>query len=120
MEQAKAARSVIVTCETLVENGTLRQTPEANQIPFFCVDAVVPVPLGAYPTACYHYYDYDPVFLKAYREWAGDDAIYQDYLQRSIFGTKDHAEFLKRQAPETLEKIKADPRTGYAVGLDRR
>jgi glutaconate CoA-transferase subunit A len=120
VEQAKAARSVIVTCETVVENGALRENPGANQIPFFCVDAVVPVPLGAYPTACYHHYDYDPVFLKAYRRWAEDDARYEDYLRRSIFGTGNHAEFLAMQPPDTLEKIKADPRTGYAVGLDRR
>ncbi len=120
VEQAKAAMCVIVTCETIVEESALRENPGANQLPFFCVDAVVPVPMGAYPTACYHYYDYDPVFLKNYRHWAEHDGRYQDYLQRSVYGTKDHAEFLKQQAPEDLAKIKADRRTGYAVGLDRR
>jgi glutaconate CoA-transferase subunit A len=120
VEQAKAARCVIVTCETLVEDGALRENPGANQIPFFCVDAVVPVPMGAYPTACYHYYDYDPVFLKRYRHWAEDDGRYEEYLRRSIYETRDHAAFLGQQAPEALEKIRADRRTGYAVGLDRR
>jgi len=120
VEQAKAARCVIVTCETLVEEGALREHPGANQIPFFCVDAVVPVPMGAYPTACYHYYDYDPVFLKNYRRWAEDDERYEAYLQQLIYGTKDHEQFLAQQAPDTLKKIKADPRTGYAVGLERK
>lgn len=120
VEQAKAARCVIVTCETVVENGTLREHPGANQIPFFCVDAVVPVPMGAYPTACYHYYDYDPVFLKRYRRWAEDDERYEAYLQQAVYGSKDHDAFLKQQDPDVLSTIKADPRTGYAVGLDRR
>ena len=60
VEQAKAAQHLIVTCEKVAADGELRQTPEQNQIPFFCVDAVVEVPMGAYPTACYPFYDYDP------------------------------------------------------------
>ena len=120
VEQAKAARCVIVTCEQLVDSSTLRERPEANQIPFFCVDAVVPLAMGAYPTACYRYYDYDPVFLNAYRTWAQDDRLYEAYLRRCVFDPEDHAAFLKQQDAAQLERIKADPRTGYAVGLDRK
>jgi hypothetical protein len=32
----------------------------------------------------------------------------------------DHAAFLNLQNQEQLARIKADPRTGYATGLDRR
>jgi glutaconate CoA-transferase, subunit A len=120
VEQAKAARRVIVTCEELVAVDGLRENPGANQLPFFCVDAVVHLPMGAYPTACYRNYDYDPVFLNNYRTWAQDDQLYGDYLKQYVFGTEDHNAFLKRQDAGQLERIKADPRTGYAVGLDRR
>jgi len=57
VEQAKAARCLIVTCEELVEKQELRQDSDRNQIPFFHVDAVVHVPYGAYPTACWNCYD---------------------------------------------------------------
>ena len=120
VDQAKAARHLIVTCEKVVPDDGLRQTPEQNQIPFFCVDAVVHVPMGAYPTACYQHYDYDPTRLHQYRQAALDDEAYQQYLQEEIFAATDHAAFLARIAPEQLAKIKADPRTGYAIGLDRR
>jgi glutaconate CoA-transferase subunit A len=120
IEQAKAARHVIVTTETLVESQELRAKPGANQLPFFCVDAVVHQPMGAYPTACYGYYDYDPACLNAYRVNAGDDARYGDYLQRFVFDVADHQQFLALQDSAQLQKIKADPRTGYAPGLDRR
>ncbi len=120
VEQAKAARNVIITCEELVEPQVLREQPEYNQLPFFCVDAVVEVPHGAYPTACYRHYDYDPVFLKAYRTWAQDDDRYAEYLQKQIHGTADHAAFIALQGPDRLALIKADQRTGYAEGLDRR
>jgi glutaconate CoA-transferase subunit A len=120
VEQAKAARHLIVTCETLVDDDLLRGAPERNQIPFFCVDAVVPAPMGAWPTACYRHYDYDPTRLYQYRNAALDDGRYQAYLDEEIFSTRNHEEMMARIDPGGLEAIKADARTGYAVGLDRR
>lgn len=120
VEQAKAARHLIVTCESVVEDGQLRQAPDQNQIPFFCVDAVVHAPMGAYPTACYQHYDYDPTRLYQYRDAALDEDRYQAYLDTEVFSSSSHEEMLARIGPRQLEKIKADPRTGYAVGLDRR
>jgi len=120
VEQAKAARRVIVTCEKLVASDHLRRRPESNQLPFFCVDAVVEIPWGAYPTACYRHYDYDPAFLNAYRAHASNDEQHGRYLQKFVFDVADHKALLALQPGDQLEKIKADPRTGYAVGLDRR
>ena len=118
--QAKAARHVIITCEELVAPGSLREDADRNQVPFFCVDAVVHVPFGAYPTACYRMYDYDPVFLNNYRQWALSESSYRAYLERMIYGTRDHSEFIQQIGNDRLRVIAADPGTGYAVGLDRR
>ena len=120
VEQAKAANHLIVTCETIAAADQLRQSPDQNQIPFFCVDAVVHLPKGAWPTACYRHYDYDPARLHRYREAALDDERYLEYLQEEIFATATHEEMVARVKADQLEKIRADARTGYAVGLDRR
>ena len=120
VEQAKSARHVIVTCEELVDADRLREEPDRNQLPFFCVDAVVPVPMGAYPTACYRHYDYDPVYLNNYRRAALDDGRYHNYLDEFVYGVQNHEELLERVGSDQLSQIKADARTGYAVGLDRR
>jgi glutaconate CoA-transferase subunit A len=120
VEQAKAARHLIVTCESLVDADRLRQAPDQNQIPFFCVDAVVHAPMGAWPTACYHHYDYDPTRLHQYRQAALDDDRYQAYLDAEIFSRPNHEEMMAHVDSDRLEAIRADPRTGYAVGLDRR
>jgi glutaconate CoA-transferase subunit A len=120
VEQAKAARRLIVTCEELVEVDALRAAPDQNQIPFFCVDAVVPVPWGAFPTACYRYYDYDPVYLNQYRQAALDDERYRTYLETFVYGVPDHHTLIDRVGRGRLDAIKADPQTGYAVTLDRR
>jgi glutaconate CoA-transferase subunit A len=120
VEQAKAAKHLIVTCEELVTSHEMKLKPDTNQIPHFCVDAVVHLPWGAYPTACYNCYDYDPFFLNDYKKFASDDTLYQKYLDDYIHGTKDHQERLDVAGDQRLETIKADPRTGYAVNLDRK
>ena len=119
VEQIKASKHVIVTCEELVDNGELRENSDQNKIPPFCVDAVVHVPFGAYPTACFGYYDYDPVYLKQYANYASDDDAYGSYLDQFIFQVRTHNEFLNIAAADHLEDIKAHPRTGYATNLNR-
>ncbi len=120
VDQAKAARHVIVTCEELVESSALRAFPEHNQIPFIHVSAVVHVPHGAYPSACYRYYDYDPVYQRDFARWAKDDQLYREYLKKYVYGVENHQALLDLVGPERLAMIAADPETGYAVNLDRR
>jgi glutaconate CoA-transferase subunit A len=119
VEQAKAARHVIVTCEELAESDELRSQPEHNQLPGILVDAVVHLPYGAYPTACYRFYDYDPQFLNDYRTAAMDDARFAAYLEQWVYGKKDHSERIAQVGKKRLGEINADPRTGYATGLRR-
>ncbi len=118
-DQAKSAQHVIVTCEELVTTDELRENPDQNQLPFFCVDAVVHLPLGAYPTACYRHYDYDPAYLGDYKKAAQDDLCFKEYLDTFVYGVENHAALLDKVGAAQIEKIKADPRTGYAVGLTR-
>ena len=120
IEQAKAAKYLIVTCEELVESSRLREDPDKNSIPFIFVDAVVPIPYGAYPCACYQCYDYDPVYLNNYKRCAPDDSLYKDYLDEYVYGFKSHKELIHFIGSDRLETIKADERTGYAKNMDRR
>ncbi len=120
VDQAKAAKNVIITCEELVDGAELRGDPEYNQIPFIHVSAVVRVPYGAYPSSCYRYYDYDPAQLSEFAKAAKDDGAFKAYLDKFVYGVKDHQGLLDRIGTDRLAKIKADPRTGYATGLDRK
>lgn len=120
VEQVRAARYVIVTCEELVEPEVLRAEPDRNQIPFFVVDAVVHVPFGAHPTACYGFYDYDARHLREYRTAAADEAEFAAYLETYVSGVDGHAEYLETIGAEALERIRAVPPFGYAPELARR
>jgi glutaconate CoA-transferase subunit A len=120
VEQGKSAKHLILTCEELVDTAELRRNPDMNNIPFIHVDAVVPVSYGAYPTACYGYYDTDSTCMWNYAKYAKDDRMYKEYLQKFIHGVKDHAEFIALNGGQAqMDKIRADPETGYAVNLAR-
>jgi len=120
VEQAKAARILIITCEELVEDDDLKNAPDRNQIPFIHADAVVHIPHGAYPTACYRYYDYDPIYLKEYARKAKDDKQYYSYIEDTIMKNLTHRDFLDSIGRERLEMIAADKNLGYAKNLDRK
>ena len=120
VEQTKASQYVIVTCDELLEPGILNHNPQNNQLPSFCVDAVVHVPFGAYPTACYGLYDYDAQFLDFYGDIASKEEPFKAYVKDYIFGTQDHAGFLKKACGNRLEQIKADPETGYSDQIKRK
>jgi glutaconate CoA-transferase subunit A len=120
VEQAFASKRVIVTCEELLEPEELLTNPEYNQIPFFAVDAVVHLPFGAHPAACFGYYDYDNRHLELYNRMAGDDRTLSIYLEKYVFSTTSHKHYLKKIGQPSLDRIKAVPPYGYTPGLKRK
>lgn len=113
IEQARASRHVIVSCEELVASDELRKEPWLNCFPHTLVDAVVHQPFGAHPTACYLRYDYDAEHLNRYKEIAVDDKQFSEYLQTHVFGVSDFDEYLYNIGKESLERIRASPKYGY-------
>jgi glutaconate CoA-transferase, subunit A len=57
IDMAMAANRVILTTECIVSNDQIRRTPDRTRIPFFAVEAVVEVPMGAAPHECYGLYE---------------------------------------------------------------
>jgi glutaconate CoA-transferase subunit A len=120
VEQAKSADVVIVTCEEIVPRSFIRLDPDQNTLPPFFVDAIVKVPYGAHPTACFGFYDYDPKHLNLYKKVAKDDESFKKYLEEWVYGVPTHEEYLDRVGVSALLSIKANPVVGYAQGLDRK
>lgn len=120
IEQAKAADRVIITCEDIVPRSFIRTDPDQNSLPPFFVDAIVKVPYGAHPTACYGFYDYDPKHLNLYRKMAEDDTLFTEYLDEWVYGVGSWEDYLTKVGMEMILRIKANPVIGYAPGLDRK
>ncbi|NLE22961.1 MAG: CoA transferase subunit A [Actinobacteria bacterium] len=120
LEQCKAATAVIVSCEEIVPEEYLRIDPDQNALPPFLVDAVVPVPYGAHPTACRYFYDYDPVHLNHYKAVARDDEQFAAWLDEWVYGIESWDHYLDKVGGARLARIRANTVDGYAPGLDRR
>ncbi len=71
---SRAARSVLIVAEKLVDGQIFKDTPEATVIPYFMVEAFSIVPNGAWPGSCWPLYEIDYPAVEGYLE-AGDDAL---------------------------------------------
>jgi glutaconate CoA-transferase subunit A len=89
-ETAKAAKTVIVTCEEVVSSAEIAAQPHLTKIPGFLVDAVIPVPFGAHPCSHVPSYAVDAWELLAYQRTAlaGGEAM-SGYLAQLRNETED-------------------------------
>ena len=110
LEQCKAASAVVVTCEEIVPDDYLRLDPDHNALPPFLVDAVVPVPYGAHPTACPYFYDYDPQHLNLYKAAAKDDDAWAAYLDEWVYGVESWDAYLDKVGGAQLARIRRQHR----------
>ena len=95
--EAFAARKVIITCEEVVPELSLRFDNSNVVIPFMIVDAVVELPYGCLPGCCPgHYY-----WAREWWEWlmriaTRDEAAMQDFMNVWIYGCKDQCEMMDK------------------------
>jgi glutaconate CoA-transferase, subunit A len=113
-EQARASSRTIVIAEHVVPVDIIRRDPERCAIPSLLVSHVVELPFGAHPTAVYREYDYDSDEIKLYVEAQSTPRNFQDYLDKYVYGVKDHWEYLDLVGGlRRLEGLRADPILGY-------
>lgn len=80
---AKAARQVLVTCETVVAPAELMAESAADaavDLPAFLVSALALAPGGAAPGGCHGCYHWDPAFFTRYLAAAASPQDYQAFL----------------------------------------
>ncbi len=113
-EQVRASARTIVITERLVSTEMIRRSPEWTRIPGFRVSHVVHLPFSAYPTAVYQAYDYDADHIREYAQATQTEEGVQRYLEKYVYGVKDHWEYLDRAGGlERLSKLVAEPVLGY-------
>jgi glutaconate CoA-transferase, subunit A len=113
-EQAKAARRLIVMAEQIVPTEYIQRFPEKTIIPGHRVEAIIHQPYGAMPTSAYGCYDYDADHLRLYVEHAKDPERVKEYLNRFVFGCRDHWEYLEMLGGmPRMEELRAEPISGY-------
>ncbi|HIB11416.1 MAG TPA: CoA transferase subunit A, partial [Dehalococcoidia bacterium] len=107
---ALASTTVLVTAEEIVSEEQIRSQPDRTKIPGFAVDALVEVPYGAFPHECYGLYEADfDHFDKYVSEGSSQGAEgVRQYLDRYVYNTPDHKDYLSLFGAGTLERKARD------------
>jgi glutaconate CoA-transferase subunit A len=71
---SRAARSVLVIAERVVDSSVFKSQPETTLVPHFMVEAFTVVPHGAWPGSCWPLYEINYPAVEEYIE-DGDDAL---------------------------------------------
>ncbi len=96
LEAAIASRKVILSAEEIVEHDEIRRDPQSTTIPYFCVDAVVHQPFGAYPGCMPGRYEIDLDHVGLLNSIKTDEEM-NEYLQKYVYSVKNHEEFLEKR-----------------------
>ncbi len=101
-EMARASKRLIVSAEELIETDDIRCCPDATCIPYYLVDAVVHAPFGSFPGEMPYVYARDEEMLREWVECSKTVEGSQTYLNKYVYGVKNHAEYLELIGPERL------------------
>jgi glutaconate CoA-transferase subunit A len=114
---ARAARSVVVSAEEIVDVSMTRSHPDRIVIPAMAVDAVVHSPGGAFPGECYGRYETDFEHFDEYVAKVTTDGLrgVDEYLDAYVRNAADHAAFIDRIGRKRLD-VCAAAASRYMMG----
>lgn len=117
-ELSRACKRLILTTERIVDTDVIRANPNQTFIPFWLVDAVCEVRHGSYPANMpYEYYSDEP-HLAHWLEIEKDEAEFQKFIDKYIYGTRDFTEYLElcggEKRMEELRELEPLRRPGEA------
>jgi glutaconate CoA-transferase, subunit A len=104
-EAAFAAKTVILTCEEIVDHDVILSDPNRNVIPEFLVSSVIHQPFGSHPSPTQGYARRDDNFYFEYHKATRSREGFEQWLQKWVMGTKDHREFLDLLGKERVEQL---------------
>ena len=107
-EAAMAAAKVILTCEELVDHQVILGDPNRTIIPGFTVSSVVHEPNGSYPSPVQGYARRDDDFYFEYHSATRSVEGFQRWLEKYVYGVKNHREFLDLLGPDRRERLKPE------------
>jgi len=106
-EMARASKKLIVSAEEIVDTEEIRSYPDRTIIPYYLVDAVVLAPYGSHPGEMCYYYWRDEEHLKTFLEESRDPAKVKAYLDKYVYGVKNHWEYMSRVGMDRLADLSA-------------
>lgn len=107
-EMARASKKLIVSTEEIVPTDEIRKYPEHTIIPYYLVDAVVEAKYGSHPgEMCYRYWR-DGEHLQQFLKDSADPQKTRDYLEKWVYGPRNHTEYLELVGRDRLRRLEAE------------
>lgn len=106
-EMSRACRRLIISTEQIVPEEEIRRNPDRTVIPYYLVDAVVEAPFGSYPGEMCYLYERDEEGIKEWVEASSTAEGAQAYLDRYVYGVKNHQEYLELIGQERLDYVRS-------------
>lgn len=104
IDVANCAKRLIISAENIVEHDSIRMNPDATQIPYYLVDAVVESPWGAYPGNMPYMYFSDEEHLKEWLTVEKNPEAFEAFLEKNIYSCADHLDYIEKNGG--LRKMK--------------
>ncbi len=104
LEMARACKRLIISAEEIISTDEIRKYPDRTVIPYYLVDAVVHAPYGSHPGEMAYLYGRDEDGIKEWVEMSKSAEGAQAYLQKYVYGPKDHAGYLEIIGSERLAR----------------
>jgi glutaconate CoA-transferase subunit A len=105
-ELARSSKRLIISTEEIVDSEVIRAQPDRTIIPYYLVDGVVEAPFGSHPGEMCYMYKRDEEHIKAWVKASKEPETTQQYLDKYIYGIKDHQDYLQLIGWEHLQGLK--------------
>jgi acyl CoA:acetate/3-ketoacid CoA transferase alpha subunit len=106
-EMSRACKRLIVSAEEIIPTEEIRKSPDQTIIPYYLVDAVVHAPYGSYPGEMAYLYGRDEDGIKEWVEMSKSAEGAKAYLDKYVYGVKDHNGYLELIGKGRLEECVA-------------
>lgn len=110
-ELARASKKVVLQADLIVDTDCMRQFPNMVRIPDFLVDAVVHVPMGAWPNCSTGLYDSDEKHYFYMNECMKTDDGFKEYKEKYIDSYNSREEYLDVIGENNIKTISATATT---------
>jgi glutaconate CoA-transferase subunit A len=114
---ARAAKTVVITCEELIPTSEIRKIPNMTAIPSYCVSAVAEVPFCSHPLPVSGYYWMDIPFRREMVAASKTREGIVSWMDEWIFGLKDFAAYKEKVGFERLAKVQQMEFENYRIPI---
>ena len=112
---ARAAKSVVITCEELISTKKIRQLSNMTGIPGYCVDAVIQVPFCSHPMWTAGYYWCDLPFRRNFMLYNDTQERFEQWVREWVLDTGSWQGYLDKLGQDRLDKLVQMERDNYQI-----